>query len=186
MQTLIESSPLSRTESVMLPSGERVSLLAGRAIVWVSVTPRNVILLPSDWPRFPAVVDTGFNGTFLISERELHKRAGVGLDDLILISPTRVGWRSIRGQVVPPYQATVWIHRNHPQQRDPASADQAFAVYPGGGILVTPTERPLARMPLLGTQLLESCGLRLSLEPLPLGTIPVRFEMRFSLHSLLD
>ena len=45
-----------------------------RFIVWVSIT-RPYVFDPSEAPRFPAVLDTGFNESFLIAPRHLREWA---------------------------------------------------------------------------------------------------------------
>jgi hypothetical protein len=182
MQTIIESSRLSRGEVLALSNGERIATRAGQAVVWVSITPPTTISLPSNWPRFPAILDTGFNGTFLIGERELRDWGGIAAGQLAMIPPTRIGWPRIGPRVIPPYDATVWIH---PQLDKFAEPLEPFAVYPDRGILVPPSEAPLTRLPLIGTRLLEVCGLQVTFDPVLVEPALSRFEMRFSVRSML-
>jgi hypothetical protein len=76
MRTIIDSSPLSSPAWISLPHGQRIEFLSRQTIVWLSVTPPTFIALASQWPRFPAVVDSGFNSTFLMSEQRTAKRVG--------------------------------------------------------------------------------------------------------------
>jgi len=186
MQTIVDSSPLSRPSVVTVAAGQSVALLHRQAIVWMSIAPRNVIQLPTAWPRFPAVLDTGFNASFLISQRQLHDWAGVELDQLVLIPPGRTGWRKIYNQPISSYQATLWMHRNAPGQRDELTTAEPVTLYPSAGILVSPLSNQPTRLPLIGMELLESCGLQVSLDPQTIDPVLPLFEMRFSIRSVLE
>ncbi len=186
MLLLIDACPLSSPGAATLADGNQVELFVGQAIVWLSITPRNVILLPSNWPRFPAVLDTGFNAGFLISERQLRDWAKVDRNDLASIPYGRIVPRRVGQQPVPAFQATLWIHRDASVAPSEAAVPEPVALYPSGGILVTPPSIAETRLPLIGTDLLRSCGLRLSLEPVQVDPVLPRYELQFSLHSLLE
>jgi hypothetical protein len=183
MPTIIDASPLSAGEEVFV-GGRAVRLLRGQPVVWLSISPRNVILLPSVWPRFPAVVDTGFNGTVLLGDQQLREWAGVNPRQLAVMTGGGAVWR-IDGLRVPALQATVWLHPNRPGQRE-LSEGEPLALYPSFGILVTPPAATQRRLPLIGTELLQSCGLRVTFDPLTIDPALLRFDLQFTVHSTLE
>jgi hypothetical protein len=170
---------------VALADGSHIAVRAGQAIVWLSVTARNVVQLPTNWPRFPAVLDTGFNAGLLISHRQLSDWAAINVTDLVRFSSATTVRSRVDGREVPSYQATISIHcRNFSDNDD--SDRPPIALYPSGGILVTPPTVAETRLPLLGTELLRSCCLRLTLEPTHIDPILLRQGMQFTLESLLE
>jgi hypothetical protein len=186
MLTIVDGCPLSVPGKATLSDGSQVALHAGQAIVWMSVTARNVVILPTDWPRFPAVLDTGFNGNLLISERQLRNWARIDVADLVPLLPETMVRRRVGQQPVTSYQATLWLHRIDPANPAGVGPLPPVALYPSGGVLVLPPSLAESRLPLIGTELLRSCGLRLVLEPTPIDPWQQTFDLRFSLHSLLE
>jgi len=61
--------------TVAIPTGE-AAIRAFQIIVWVSVTPEDVLDLDKPTPRFPAVLDTGNNHNFSLREEHLLSWAG--------------------------------------------------------------------------------------------------------------
>ena len=184
MLTIIDGCPLSGPGKATLADGSQVALSAGQAIVWMSVTARNVVILPTDWPRFPAVLDTGFNANLLISERQLHNWARIDAADLAPLPPMTVR-RRIGEQLVPSCQATLWIHRFDPAVPAGTGPLPPVALYPNGGVLVIPASLGETRLPLIGMELFRSCALRVVFEPS--FSDPLQpFAMQFSLYSMLE
>jgi hypothetical protein len=82
--------------------------------------------------------------------------------------------------------ATLWLHRNKPGEHDVLSGAEPLALYPSDGILVTPPSVQSRRLPLIGTELLQSCGLQVSFDPIAIDPAVSRFELRFSVNSVLE
>ncbi|MBI3410980.1 MAG: hypothetical protein HY040_21820 [Planctomycetes bacterium] len=110
---------------------------------------------PTDAPLVPAVLDPGFNGTFLISQRQFEEWAGLQVRDAPWIDVL-----SVEGRLIPLRDADVWIHRNRPGSRDPAPGSVPFRLELPEGVAVWPTAIPGARrLPLLGMRALRQAGL---------------------------
>lgn len=191
MRTIVDSSPLSGPAWVSLPGGQRVEILSRQSIVWVSVTPPTFIALPSQWPRFPAVVDSGFNSTFLISEHQLSTWAGIDLQRLPSPPTDRVGIPTVRGRRVRMFDAVVWMHPNQAGATEIAGHGEPLALYAAPGIMVSPPTRSLARLPLIGIKLLEDNRLQLTFDPHRTdaeGTCELRMSIRapFAHETPLD
>jgi hypothetical protein len=70
---ILRKVPLvDRPGTLTLPGGIAVSIKSDQRIVWASVTPSGLADFPAAAPRFPVVLDTGFNHTFLMAERQLE------------------------------------------------------------------------------------------------------------------
>jgi len=148
--------------------GLGVRAFAYEPIVWVSLTPHEVTVLPTDAPRFPAVVDTG--NTLALNIRDSHltawTRPGLRAADLPLAGPP-APVHDASGRVVPlpRRRARVWL-LPYPEGSDLAPLD----LQPVGGLLVyegPPTLRgqpagspPVGpHLPLLGARGLIPKGL---------------------------
>ncbi|MDX1948235.1 MAG: hypothetical protein SFU86_22785 [Pirellulaceae bacterium] len=151
----------------------------------MSVTPTTYIALPSHWPRFPVVVDSGFNSTFLISARQLEQWGGVSLRSLPKLPEGKTGAVLVRGQPAKLLDAFLWLHPNLPGHRDVRVNASPFTIYANPGIIVTPPGRELTRFPLLGTLALESNALALALDPLPVASAPGEFKLHLTIRSML-
>jgi hypothetical protein len=93
--------------------GVPVKVFAYEPVVWVSLTAADVIALPPDAPRFPALVDTG--NVVALNIREGHLSAWtkppLGAGDLPFAAPPRPV-HDASGQVtrLPRNRARVWLH----------------------------------------------------------------------------
>jgi len=184
MRTIIDSSPLSGPAWVQVKSGERIQIWPRQTIVWVSVTPPTFIALPTEWPRFPAVVDSGFNSTFLISELQLRAWAGIDLQRLPTPPDDRTGHPTIRGRAVRMFEGAVWIHTNVSGTIDLDSRHEPFVLYATPGVIVSPPGKAFARLPLIGMKILEDNGLQLAFDPQLKDSVGT-CEIRMSIRSIL-
>ena len=150
--TILRKVPILHEPSTLHLSGStEVSIKSDQLIVWVSGTPSGLSEIPAKTPYFPVVLDTGFNHTFLISEKHLEEWAGLKAKDL-----TWIDVLSADGQPIPLRDADVWIRPNKPHSRDPAIEAEPFRLELPDGIGVWPTAVPGARrLPLLGTRALR-------------------------------
>jgi hypothetical protein len=185
MRTIIDSSPLSSPAWISLPHGQRIEFLSRQTIVWLSVTPPTFIALPSQWPRFPAVVDSGFNSTFLMSEQQLSTWAGLETQRLQSPPAARVGIPVVHGRPARLFDALVWIHPNRAETTELAEHVEPFALYAEPGIMISPPSRSLARLPLVGIKLIEDNGLQLTFDPHQTSAEGA-FELRMSIRAPFD
>ncbi len=78
MTTILLRLPLSDlTRHVEAPNHEVIAIRPRQIAVWVSLVPPEVIVLPRKTPAFPAVLDTGFNDSFLIQQQHVEKGASL-------------------------------------------------------------------------------------------------------------
>jgi hypothetical protein len=128
-----------------VPGGPVVTIKHHQIIVWVSITEAGLPEFPPDARRLPAVLDTGFNDTFLIQEQHFTARAGLSPQDFEVLD-----FLSVYGRNVPLLDADVWLHRNQPGHRDWLSSQPPFRLELNSGIGVCPVLANAPRLPLLG------------------------------------
>ncbi len=158
MASILRKVPIvDRPGTLTLPDGTAVSIKSDQLILWASVTPSGLADFPAATPRFPVVLDTGFNHTLLMTERHLADWATLKTTDL-----TWIDLLTADGQAIPLRNANVWIHHNQPHSRDPLAGAVPFRLELPEGIGVWPAAIPGARrMPLLGSRALRRGGLHL-------------------------
>ncbi len=126
---------------------------AYQIVVWVSLNLREV----TDWdvrvPRFPAILDTGYNHNFSIRVSHLVRWTGIRREALRSLGAMRD-----RGNRIPLHAARLWLHRNvrgtgEVDERDPhqLAVKDGVAIYPDD---IGP------RLPLLGLRALTLNRLR--------------------------
>jgi hypothetical protein len=122
-------------------------------IVWVSVTPADLLEWESTLPRFPAILDPGNNHNFSLQEAHLRRWAHLAVPDL-----QPLGWILESRRRVRCYAASVWLHPNVPGTRTvPDGARPTRLVLPEGIPVFPPPpgeERASPRLPLLGLRAL--------------------------------
>jgi hypothetical protein len=128
-------------------------------ILWVSLAHKGQASLGSHTPRFPAVLDPGFNHNFLIQDRQLFHWAGLRPEHFRVLDRL-----SVYGQQVPPYAANVWLHRNKVGERDAFVNRPPFCLQLDSWIGICPPALSKPRLPLLGLRALFSADLRLTLD----------------------
>lgn len=139
-----------------LPGGTFIDSKNDQIVLWVSGTRPGLGELPKGAPRFPAVLDTGFNSSFLVGQKHLEDWAGLKVRDL-----TWFDYLVADGQPIPLRDAEVWLHPNRPRTLDPDAQAMPFRLEIATGIAVWPTAIPGSRrLPLLGMRALRSAGLQ--------------------------
>jgi hypothetical protein len=140
--------PIPETAGRMVTPDGAVEVLPYQIVVTVSIAARSVIALPTDAPRFPAVLDTGNNHNFAIRHEQLDRWTGLSL-------PKR-GFVNVGGRTIPLYAANVWIH---PDLGEPSRLrmEEGIVVYP-------PDVANPARLPILGLRGLVRNGLTLLID----------------------
>ena len=145
--------------TAILPSGEKVVIKSRQIIVWVAVTLPEIEKPPTPEERFPVVLDTGFNDSFLIREQHLFAWTQIDSSQLPTVSSLTVYGR--RARVV---DAALWLFRNVPGTRDDLMSTTPDRVDVDNGIAICPTSFDQPRLPLLGLRTLRVANLRLSLD----------------------
>jgi hypothetical protein len=127
---ILEAPFSDRTQSLTV-LGAALKVLPLEPVVWISLTSPDVTALPSDAPRFPAVVDTGHASSLSIKEEHL----GNPVDPMVLPilgTPAALVYADGRRASLPRYQARVWLHGFHP---DPARQPPPLRLPTRDGIL---------------------------------------------------
>ncbi len=148
---------LDRPETVTI-QGEQVRLRPFQIIVWVSVHMKGVADLEPNAPRFPAILDTGNNFTFTITERQLVRWAGIRPGLLRLLGPVVLNDIEMERRA-----ANVWIHSNRRGQRHALKPSASYRLELDRGLAIYPDDarRPGPRLPLLGVRALDDNSLDL-------------------------
>ncbi len=140
--------PIPETAGRVATPDGTAQVMPYQTVVKVSSAANSVMGLPSDAPRFPAVLDTGNSHNFAIRREQFARWTGLTL-------PKR-GLVNVGGRTIPLYAANLWIHPNH---RD------AFRLRMEEGIVVYTSNVPNpARLPILGLRGLVRNGLRLVID----------------------
>lgn len=153
MPFLLRDLPFEELPSEAFVGLERVAIKPYQFLVWVSVSAHDVLALPPDARRLPALLDPGNNHNFSIQEGHLQRWAELALQDLKPL-------RSIaeRGRRVRCYAASVWLHPNQPGTRQVRAGAAPARLVLAEGIPVFPPpagdELPYPRLPLLGLRAL--------------------------------
>jgi hypothetical protein len=152
---ILRQLPFQDAATVLNVMGEQVVIRPYQIAVWVGLS------LDSTWPKngsiFPAILDTGHNHNFSISERLLHQWAGLSLDQL-----PPLGTILVNKQEVPLLKSAVWIHRNKPKSAE--LLPHPFALELPHGIAVYPEGTPAPRLPLIGLRGLVTNQLQLMVD----------------------
>ncbi len=106
MPGIIRVVPFSETPHPAWVGDERVDVLPRQIILWISITRPREDIQPNT-PRFPALLDTGFNQNLLISPDHLRRWAHFQANHLQPIRTTR-----IYGEETLFRNAEVWLYRN--------------------------------------------------------------------------
>ena len=162
MGLLIDRLAVPAAERTLpLPSGGSVSIKPLQAVVWISVAPPDVVDLPANALRFPAVIDTGFNQTLLIQDWHLQSWAGVKPADL----QTFPGETARYGNQNWPFRiADVWLHASGLSGADSVKADTPYCLETHPGILVVSERQRRQRLPVLGMRALAWNRIHLCLD----------------------
>lgn len=143
MPRLLDRMPFTTASASLSVRGEPVTIRADQIIVWITLTLRRVsepnpLAIP-----FPAILDTGYNYSFAIQERQLNVWTGLRSEMLGVIGAVREG-----GQRIPLREANLWIHLNQPHMRDLRPNHRPVILNASRGIAVFPNNFP--RLPILG------------------------------------
>jgi len=161
LAAILHKLPITdRPVRLPLPDGRWIESKADQIIVWVSVVGPGLAELPTAARRFPAALDTGFNGTFLIGEHQLEQWAGLKVKEL-----TWSGQLTAEGHSLPLRDADVWIRPNEPHSLNPHPNRSACRLELPLGIVVWPAGIPGSRrLPLIGLRALRQAGLQLHID----------------------
>jgi hypothetical protein len=149
--TVIHRQPFVESASkVCASSGREIVLRPRQLVLWVAVAAPDVDRLPSAVLQFPAILDTGFNGGFLIQEQHLIEWAGIQPDQLEWVDSIRIFDRHVRMR-----EANVWLFPSSPAGSVPSGDLPAKCLELDQGIAVSPPDLDRPRLPLVGMHLLE-------------------------------
>lgn len=147
--------------------GGRITILPYQLVLSVSITTQHEKTLHPRAARFPALLDTGFNKTFLIQEEHLNQWAGLRRAHFVQAEEM-----TVHGKKAPIYRADIWLHPNIPGGRADAQGRLPFRIRLEPGLAVSPRGLAEPRLPLIGLQALF------------LGDLQMSFRWRKFLFSL--
>ena len=125
-------------------------------IVMVSITGRNISVLPVDVSRIPAILDTGNNHNFAIRQGQF--------DRWVRLALPQKGKVEFGGSMIPRFAAKIWIHPNRKGTIE-TRGESAFMIEVVEGIIVFPYDVPnSARLPILGLRAIIQNGLKLTMD----------------------
>jgi hypothetical protein len=113
LAVLIRNLPFFDRATTAQVRGRSISIRQHVIVVWVSLSELGARTFDPRTPRFPAVIDTGCNHSFVIREPHLVQWAGIAPGFF-----HRMGGTRIYGGTAPQLAANVWLHRNRSGRRD--------------------------------------------------------------------
>jgi hypothetical protein len=115
MPPILRALPFSDRRSSVVVGGESIDVVPYQIVLWVGFAPAGEALPVPGAPRFPAILDTGFSGTFAITPNHLQQWAGVVWNTLPFDHLLRLEYSGVE---VPHRRANVWIYPNQYGWRD--------------------------------------------------------------------
>ncbi|MSU79834.1 MAG: hypothetical protein EXS16_17320 [Gemmataceae bacterium] len=162
MPTILRRLPFfSDGASLRIPDGPAVAIKHHQIVIWVGLAPVGNPNPPRDMHRFPALLDTGFNGNFLLREDHLSDWAKTTLSES---DYNMIGTTLIHGELALTFDADLWIFGNMPGFRDQVSDAPAFRMEFDSGIALCPAHMTRLRLPLLGLVALRKNGVRVMID----------------------
>lgn|SRR5262249_18701725 len=160
LPTILRDLPFYEDQRTLsIPDGPAITIRHHQIILWVSITPPGLVELPSSARRLPAVLDTGFNDTFLMQEQHFRAWAGQSPHAFDVLESL-----SVHTHRVPLLDADVWLHCNRAGHRDEFASRLPFRLELSTGIAVSPAVVGAPRLPLLGLLALRRANLHLYLD----------------------
>jgi hypothetical protein len=161
LRVIIRNLPFFDRTTTAQVRGRSISINRDLIVVWVSLSEIGLRACDPRTPRFPAVLDTGCNHSFVIREQHLVEWAGIASGYFPTLGGTR-----IYGSTVPQLAANVWLHRNRSGCRDEFTEQSPHLLESDVGIAVVPStvggDSP--RLPLLGLRALRWNHLSMSVD----------------------
>jgi hypothetical protein len=148
----------SDATTLRIPNGPAIEVKHDQVVIWVSISPVGQVELPASSQRFPAVVDIGFNGSFLMREDHLEQWVQMQLDEERY---PFLGTFKAYGHDVAAFIGNVWMHPNVPGFRDQIADTPPLRLEVSGGIAVCSGAMSQCRLPLLGMSALRKNRLSL-------------------------
>jgi hypothetical protein len=144
LPAVLRALPYFTEMTEVIGPGVREHVYSRQIVVWVSVTPFGQFELPPNPRRFPAILDTGLNDSFVISPVQLRMWAGLHWDAL-----QEEGVFRYYGPVpVPTRRARVWLHPNQYGWRDVFDPLRpAVRIGPNAGITIFGNGEQVGRDP---------------------------------------
>jgi hypothetical protein len=159
MTAILRRLPFFPREDEVAVGSERVRIRPYQIVVWVSLSPMNVLALPPHARRLPALLDTGHNHNFSIRGQHLRAWAGIDPASVPLLGRIKEGTRRVELRSL-----NVWLHPNVKGHRDRFADRPPFCVKLPAGVAVYPDEAEFPPLPLLGLRALVRNKLHLWLD----------------------
>ena len=140
---ILDKLPYCEEATLLGYHGGAIDIRPYQIVVWLRL--RRLV--------FPAVLDTGFSGNFLLTVQQLKSLGGIA-------SLEQSGEIEVNCVVQPVFKSEVWLHHNRPGTREPT--DQATQLTIDDGIIVVPEGG--TRIPILGMKAITRSLLRLAID----------------------
>jgi hypothetical protein len=144
--------------TLRIPNGPAIQIQHDQIAVWVSIGRVAQTGSPTASQRFPALIDLGFNGSFLLREDHVNQWAKIQLGEENF--PFLDSYRAY-GDDIAIFAGDVWLYPNIPGFRDQFAITLPLRLDLIKGIAVAPASMTQFRLPLLGVSALRKNRLRL-------------------------
>lgn len=172
MPPILRSLPYFEQTTAVVVDGQPISVVGCQIVAWVAIAQTGLSAPPPARERFPAIIDTGFSGSFAIGPDQLARWAGIAWHTLSVDPTLNLAYR---GVPVPHRDADLWLFPNVPGQRDQFDPllppfhlvlEGGIAVYGDGvqvGVRAT-AQLVAPRLPLLGLRAFTTSRARLTVD----------------------
>ena len=158
MPSIVRRLPFyANTTTLRIPDGPAVEIFHDQIVVWASIARGGESELPASSQRFPALIDLGYNGFFLLREDHLSQWLRTQFEEEKF---PFLGSYQKYGEAIATFAGSVWLHPNVPGFRDQIGPDPPFRL-DKGEIAVCSASATRFRLPLIGMGVLRKNNLRL-------------------------
>jgi len=160
MTVILRHLPFYDRPTLIEAQGRKFLAMSRQIVLWVSVSPFGPRSAAQQLPVFPAVLDTGFNDSFLIHESHLRDLARLDQASMTMLSGRLVAG----GRRFPIYAANLWLHRNCAGKHDLLVGQPPPLLELHRGIAVCTDSEIRPRLPVVGMRALRQHELQLHVD----------------------
>lgn len=142
-------------------TGRPLRVYHDQHLIWATFTPGGPSPPPPGAALFPILIDSGFNETFLMQERQARAWMGTAFAGF----QTAGRWFQMGHELIPAWAISLWAYPNVPGTRDPDVLRPPTRLRLPGGVPLTPPGSAYAKeKPLLGLRAIRFNKLTLRID----------------------
>jgi hypothetical protein len=147
---------------LICPTTKRpVRVCHDQIVVWASLAPVTLASLPSGFPVFPLLIDTGFNDSFLMQSQQAWVWMTSTICNQLPVNRHRL---PVPDAYIPNRLASVWLHPNLAGSRDRNKAGAPVQLQLEFGATLAPSGPYAREKPLLGMRAIRFNKLKIRID----------------------